>query len=99
MKNTYQPEDLALYFSPLCPFCHRVLNAMAQLGLEPNLSTRDAKGIALKNTDSDRKAAEELRNGGGKSTVPCLRINSDGKVKWLYESLDIIHFLKTKVNL
>ncbi len=97
MKKTYQPESLALYFSPLCPFCHRVLDAMAEMGLEPNLSSCNAKGMMLKDTSKDSVAAQELRNGGGKPTVPCLRIDNNGKIQWMYESMDIIHFLKTKV--
>jgi len=35
----------------------------------------------------------ELINGGGKPQVPCLRIEEDGQVSWLYESKDIIRYL------
>lgn len=98
MTNTYTPSDLALYFSPYCPYCHRVLNAMVELGATPDLQAANAGGIALKDTTSDKTAAQELRQGGGKSTVPCLRIEHNGQIKWLYESLDIIAFLKDKVT-
>lgn len=94
-KYLLLPEQLTLYFSPYCPYCHRVLNALVELGLSPKLETADASGIALKNTFTNREAATELRLGGGKSTVPCLRIAYDDEIQWLYESLDIVAFLKT----
>ena len=47
----------------------------------------------------DRDAFVELIRGGGSPTVPCLRIeDSSGDVRWLYESLDIIKFLKERKN-
>ncbi len=41
----------------------------------------------------------ELRKGGGKSQVPCLRIEHESEkgkvsVQWLYESEDIIAYIK-----
>lgn len=37
----------------------------------------------------------ELVAGGGKGQVPCLRIeNAGGEVRWMYESIDIISYLK-----
>jgi len=37
---------------------------------------------------------DNLIDGGGKSQVPCLRIESeDGAVQWMYESRDIINYL------
>jgi hypothetical protein len=29
--------------------------------------------------------------------VPCLRIQRDGQVQWMYESLDIIDYLRKKL--
>lgn len=92
------PTQLALYFSPYCPYCHRVLNAMVELDLNPNLEASTASGIVLKNTFSNRQAAKDLREGGGKSTVPCLRIERESGVEWLYESLDIIAFLQQSLS-
>ena len=38
----------------------------------------------------------DLIAGGGKSQVPCLRIEDEkGDVSWMYESLDIIRYLKS----
>ena len=34
--------------------------------------------------------------GGGSTTVPCLRIRRDGQEEWMYESLDIIDYLRNK---
>ena len=50
--------------------------------------------LELKNTN-DRENAQALMLGGGKTQVPCLRIeNADGQVEWMYESDDIIQYLK-----
>lgn len=38
-----------------------------------------------------------LLKGGGKTQVPCLLIETDGKRQWLYESDDIVHYL-SKLN-
>lgn len=100
MTQNISPAQLALYFSPMCPYCHRVLNALDGLGYSPDLDAGDANGIALRNTMANRETATELRVGGGKSTVPCLRIarGENGEaVEWLYESLDIIDFLKSQL--
>ncbi len=44
------------------------------------------------------KNKAELIAGGGKKQVPCLRIDSEnGDVQWMYESDDIIHYLKQQV--
>ncbi len=91
------PEQLTLYYSPYCPYCHRVLNALLELGYPADLKNADANGIALKNTFSDCSAAKELKDGGGKSTVPCLQINRDDNNEWLYESLDIVAFLQANL--
>lgn len=93
-SHSLTPQQLALYYSPYCPYCHRVLNAMAELGFYPDLKKGDAGGITLKNTFANKTAAKALKAGGGKSTVPCLRIKRGEATQWLYESLDIIEFLK-----
>ena len=47
---------------------------------------------------SEREHAAALMQGGGKTQVPCLRIeNQDGEVQWMYESDDIIQYLKQQV--
>jgi len=39
---------------------------------------------------------DDLLQGGGKIKVPCLRIEENGKVEWLYESSDIIRYLEKR---
>ena len=80
-------RGLTLYHFNTCPFCLRVRWALDRLGLE----------IPLRNIRSDPGAREELLAGGGRTMVPCLRIEADGETRWLYESDDIIDFLRQRV--
>jgi glutathione S-transferase len=76
---------LTLYILEYCPFCHRVLDTVEELGLK----------IPTKETSRDRGARAELIAGGGMSQVPCLRIEKpDGTVEWMYESADIVRYLR-----
>jgi len=79
-----QTTNLALYQYKACPFCVKVRRTMKRNSL--NIETRDAKR-------SDN-ARDELVEGGGKLKVPCLRIEEEGKVSWMYESSDIINYLE-----
>ncbi len=78
---------LALYQFSACPFCVKVRRQMKRLAL--NIELRDAKNNAA--------FEEELVREGGSRKVPCLRIDNgaDG-VTWMYESNDIIAFLKAE---
>ncbi|GAB2726807.1 glutaredoxin family protein [Halomonas garicola] len=77
-------DRLALYQFRTCPFCIKVRKEMARLGLD--IERRDAQ------LDPERK--QELKEGGGRVKVPCLRIeNDDGGAEWLYESDDINAYL------
>jgi len=77
-------QHLSLYQLPACPFCVKVRRAMKREGLQINiLNTKD---------DVYRT---ELVNGGGRHKVPCLKIAKPNEpVEWLYESNDIIVYLK-----
>lgn len=78
-------KGLSLYQLPSCPFCVKVRRTMKREGLN----------IELRNINQKNDYREELIREGGKRTVPCLRIEeADGKVKWLYESSDVITHLK-----
>jgi len=81
-----QTKNLALYQYKACPFCVKVRRTMKRNTLD--IETRDAKR-------SD-KARDELVKGGGKLKVPCLRIEEEGKVSWVYESSDIINYLEDR---
>ena len=75
---------LALYYSKYCFFCQKVL--MFMRGKDIDLELRST---------SDQAHAQALMQGGGKTQVPCLRIEqSDGSVEWMYESNDIIEYLR-----
>ncbi len=91
-------EQLSLYYSAYCPFCHIVLDALVELGIMPDLKKNKAGKITLKNTATDQAARKELQRGGGKTTVPCLRIERGGSVEWMYESMDIVKFLKANLK-
>ncbi|MFV0576768.1 MAG: glutathione S-transferase N-terminal domain-containing protein [Vibrio sp.] len=80
-KNT---QGLALYHFESCPFCQKVRRSIAELELD--IETRD-----IRQAPENR---EELIAGGGKGQVPCLRIEKDGNVEWMYESDVIINYLK-----
>lgn len=52
----------------------------------------------MRDVAQDRDALKELVKGGGRGTVPCLKIfRDDETVQWLYESMDIIEFLRTEL--
>ncbi len=77
-------SQLALYQFDACPFCVKVRRAMKRQAIKIEL--RDAKNNA------EHRA--ELETGGGKIKVPCLRIEDEQGVKWMYESSDIVAYLE-----
>jgi len=80
-----QTKNLVMYQFFSCPFCIKTRRAIKRLSL--NIETRDA----LRNAPS----RQQLLEGGGEIKVPCLRITGeDDNVEWLYESNDIIKYLK-----
>jgi len=82
-----QARQLALYQFRACPFCIKVRRASQRLSL--NIEKRDALADPVHRT--------ALLEGGGEIKVPCLRITEDdGRVRWLYESGDIIDYLQSR---
>ena len=77
-------EHYVLYQYDTCPFCRRVRAFLDRAGID--MSMRDpARDVA---------AFRELLAGGGRTTVPCLRIaDANGETRWLYESNDMIEYL------
>ncbi len=73
-------KQLTLYHFEGCPYCARVKDYLKQANI----------AIAMKDIHADSLAREELLKIGGRTQVPCLAI--DGKT--LYESMDIIKWLK-----
>lgn len=82
-----QCRGLALYQFKTCPFCIKVRRVMRALSL--NIELRDAQH------DPQHRAA--LLQGGGQIKTPCLRITDvQGNSQWMYESDDIIRYLRQR---
>jgi glutathione S-transferase len=86
-----KPKSIAghqLYYFSTCPYCIFVRLALLWWGLK----------IPLRETIFNPGNNADLIAGGGKSQVPCLRIETEtGEVRWLYESIDIVRYLKTEL--
>ena len=77
-------EQLALYEKDWCPYCVRVKSVIKELAL--SIPTCDI---------AEPEHLQALVQGGGQRMVPCLRIESTpGQYFWLYESADIIAYLR-----
>ena len=82
-------EQYTLYQYDSCPFCFMVRRFLASKGIE----------IPMRDTLRDRDAHRELVEGGGRATVPCLKIEDEhGAVRWMYESVDIMGYLNEKLG-
>ena len=79
-----EQESYQLFKTDLCGFCYRVRDFAEEKGIS----------LTLRDTMTDMVAFRELLQGGGRSTVPCLKIQREKEVIWMYESLDIIDYLK-----
>ena len=73
-------KNYKLYVGTVCRFCKKVEDFMKENNID----------IPLVNINEDREAMMELMEKGGKRQVPCLYHDSE----YLYESDDIIEFLK-----
>jgi len=82
-----QCASIVLYQYKTCPFCIKVRQEMRRLAL--NLQQLDAQQPGANR--------DELVSGGGKAKVPCLKITDPaGKTQWLYESGEIIKYLRSR---
>ncbi len=80
-----QCRDIVLYQYKTCPFCIKVRQELRRLSLK--IDHLDAQ--------QEGKNREELVQGGGQAKVPCLKITDQaGKSQWLYESGEIISYLR-----
>jgi len=78
-------SSYALYYYDQCPFCQLVLRGLNAINAQ----------VELKNTLTTPVNRQELMQGGGRTTVPCLRItDQNGQVNWMYESGDIARYLQ-----
>ncbi|MBI1882826.1 MAG: glutathione S-transferase N-terminal domain-containing protein [Chlamydiae bacterium] len=81
-----EAKGLALYQFYACPFCIRTRRAIHRLNIL--IEYRDAQNNA--------QNRNELLTQGGSLQVPCLRVEEEGQVKWIYESADIIQYLENR---
>ena len=89
-KFDKQTKFLSIYQFEACPFCVKVRRFIRKNSLK----------ITLKDAMNNKKFKSELVNEGGKHKVPCLRIEKiNTKTEWLYESTEIIKFLKKEFEL
>ena len=82
-------KDLSLYDYSTCPFCIKVRRFIHEKNI--NIQILDAANNETHKSD--------LLAYGGKQQVPCLRIPNHGADDvWLYESDDIISYLKKQIE-
>ena len=80
--------NMALYQFRTCPFCIKVRREIKRQSL--NIELRDAQ--------YNQQHRQQLLNEGGKIKVPCLRVvDKEGQHTWLYESDDVIQYLRQLV--
>ena len=75
---------LKLYHTEFCPYCQKVRAAMKELNLN----------IELRDINLNKDWEKELVSHGGKRQTPCLCIDENESQRWMYESNDIISYLK-----
>jgi len=80
---------LTLYHMGHCPYCKRVIKTIQSSKIT----------VTYKDLDVHEKFRKELISGGGKQQVPCLLMTEKGNSdRWLYESQDIINFIKQSIK-
>lgn len=82
----HDTSDLSLYQYDYCPFCMITRRAIQKLGID----------IEIRDTQKEPEYRRELIAEGGTGQVPCLRIEDNGSVEWLYESSDIMKYLQDR---
>jgi len=88
LKAQSAMQGLSLYQFFACPFCTKTRRAIHRLNV--TVEPRD-----INKTPAYR---QQLETDAGRVKVPCLRIEEKGDVRWLYESNEIISFLKNRVS-
>jgi len=86
-KINEEVKSIKLYEFYACPFCIKTRRVIKRLNLP----------IETRNAQSGQYRAELLA-GGGEVKVPCLKIESDEGVQWMYESGDIIQYLEKRFS-
>ena len=83
-----QCASLVLYQYSTCPFCIKVRQEMRRLSLD----------IQRADAQHDAKNRDELTRQGGQTKVPCLKITEPQGSRWLYESGEIIGYLRGRFS-
>lgn len=83
-KVNEQTAKLKLYQFFGCPFCIKTRRIVHKLNLP----------IEYRSAQEGSPYRSELEKQGGKVQVPCLRIETDQGVEWMYESSAIIEYLE-----
>lgn len=81
-----EATGLTLYQFFACPFCIKTRRAIYKMNLP----------ISKRSASNGSPYRDELLQGGGKIQTPCLRIENEGEVTWLYESSAIIQYLQQR---
>lgn len=87
-KVNAQLAHMALYQFYACPFCIKTRRALRRLNL-PMQTRSIGEGSPYR---------QELVDATGKVQAPCLRIETDGQVQWLFESKEIIAYLEKRFD-
>jgi glutaredoxin len=77
-------RGMSLYQFYACPFCVRVRREIHRLNVP----------IEIRDAQKEGPYRQELLAEGGEVQVPCLRIDDADRTIWMYESKEIIQFLK-----
>ena len=88
VSQSLTKPKFVLYHYAACPFCAITRSAIDYLDVE--VEERD---ILKHNV-----YRSELLSGGGKAQVPCLKIEVGEQSQWLYESKDIVQYLRQYVK-
>lgn len=81
-----ESRRMHLYVAHSCPASIGVQRYCDRLGLR----------VVRKDVQRVNAYRNELLNGGGEPVVPCLRIENEQGIHWLYNSSSILEFLEQK---
>jgi len=82
-------KHFQLYQFTGCPFCIRVRREAHRLNIS----------LMTQNVQNDPDLKKELLELGGNSKVPCLRMEEDGKIQWMYESKKINQYFNERFGM
>jgi len=81
-------KGLSLYQFYACPFCVKTRRAIHRLNIR----------VSFVDAQNDQQSRDDLLTGGGAIKVPCLRIEENNNITWMYESNEIISYLNDRYD-